>query len=205
MHKEILSGNQLDLLPLVKQFAREYYLAGGTAIGLYVGHRRSIDFDLLKFNALNHKKNVSKISASGYPYSVTRRVTEQMNVTIGDVKLTFLEYPFKIDAKNKFEDSLRLPELIDLAAMKAYALGRRSKWKDYVDMYFILKYSCSIEQISKRAIRIYDQLFSEKLFRARLSYFDDIDHSEPVEYLVPVVSEDEIKKILIDKATDIDI
>ena len=205
MHKEILSDNQIEFLPLVKQFIHEYYLANGTAIALYVGHRRSIDFDLFKFNALNHKKIVSKISAFGYPYTITRRVTEQMNATIKDVKFTFFEYPFRIDVKNKFEDSLWLPELIDLAAMKAYALGRRSKWKDYVDMYFILKYFYSIEQISKKAYEIYDKLFSEKLFRAQLSYFDDIDHSEKIEYLISAVSEDEIKNFLIDKATDITI
>jgi hypothetical protein len=205
MHKEILTGNQIEFLPLVKQFVHEYYLAGGTAVALYVGHRRSIDFDLFKLTSLNHKKIVSKISAFGYPYTVTRRVSEQMNVTIRDVKFTFFEYPFRIDVKNKFENSLRLPDLIDLAAMKAYALGRRSKWKDYVDMYFILKYFYSIGQISKKAIEIYDQLFSEKLFRAQLSYFNDIDHSESIEYLVPAVSEDEIKKFLIDKATDFDI
>ena len=32
-----------------------------------------------------------------------------------------------------------MPDLLHLAAMKAYALGRRAKWKDYVDLYFILK------------------------------------------------------------------
>jgi len=61
--------------------------------------------------------------------------------------------------------------------MKAYSLGPQSKWKDYVDLYFILKYDYSIRQISARASEIFDQLFSEKLFRAQLSYFDDIDYS----------------------------
>jgi len=46
MHKEILSGNQMALLPFVQKFIKEYYLAGGTAIALHIGHRRSIDFDL---------------------------------------------------------------------------------------------------------------------------------------------------------------
>jgi hypothetical protein len=205
MHREILSGNQIKLLPLVRQFKREYYLAGGTAVALYVGHRRSMDFDLFKVNPLNHTKIISKISAFGKTYKVTRRVSEQMNVNILDVKFTFFEYPFRIVAKNRFEDYLRMPELIDLAAIKAYALGRSSKWKDYVDMYFILKYFYSIGQISKSANEIYDQLFSEKLFRAQLSYFKDIDHSEPIEYITPPVSEDEIKEFLIDKATDFEI
>ena len=203
MHKEILSITQLELLPLVKKFAREFYLVGGTAIALYIGHRRSIDFDLFKFNQLNHHKIVSKISALGYPFTITRKVKEQLNLTIEDVHFTFFEYPFKIDAKNILEDRLRLPDLIDLAAMKAYALGRRSKWKDYVDIYFILRNYFTIEQISQRANEIYEQLFSEKLFRAQLSYFDDIDHSEKVEYLIPAVSEDEIKNFLVNKSTEI--
>ena len=205
MHKEILSENQLELLPLVRQFVREYYLVGGTAIALHIGHRRSIDFDLFKITTLRPKNIVSVISTFNFPYLITRRVTEQMNVTIHDVKFTFFQYPFNIDAKNRFEGYLRLPDLIDLAAMKAYALGRRSKWKDYVDLYFILKNHYSFEQISKRACVIYDQLFSEKLFRAQLAYFNDIDHSEPIDYLIPAVPEDEIKNFLIDKATDIDL
>jgi hypothetical protein len=36
-----------------------------------------------------------------------------------------------------------------------------------------------------------------------LCIFDDIDYSEPVEFLVPPVPDDEIKAFLIDKATDI--
>lgn len=203
MHKEILSKNQVELLTLVKHFIREYYLVGDTAIALHIGHRQSIDFDLFKYGPLKHLSNVNKISSFNYPYIITRKVTEQMNVTIKDVKVTFYQYPFKIDAQCKFDDILRLPELKDLAAMKAYALGRRSKWKDYVDLYFLIKYYYSIEQISARAIEIYDQLFSEKLFRAQLSYFDDINYSEPIEYLSTPVPEEEIRNFLVDKAIDI--
>ena len=46
MHVEILSEQQQALLSWVKQFRREFYLVGGTAIALYLGHRNSIDFDL---------------------------------------------------------------------------------------------------------------------------------------------------------------
>ena len=205
MHKEILSDNQIELLPLVKQFTREYYLVGGTAIALYIGHRRSIDFYLFKLNAIRPTTNLSKISAFHFPYTVTRRVSEQMNITIHDVKFTFFQYPFKVNAKRRFEDYARLPELIDLAAMKAYALGRRSRWKDYIDLFFLLKNYYSVKQISARATEIYDQLFSEKLFRAQLSYFKDIDYSEPIDYLITAVPELEIKEFLIDKATDIEL
>lgn len=135
MHKEIFNQNQTELLPLVEQFKREFYLVGGTAIALHIGHRRSIDFDLFKYSPLKPKSIIQKISDSKYPYNVTRRVTEQLNVTINEVKFTFYQYPFKMNASENLENILRLPSLLDLAAMKAYALGRRSKWKDYVDLY----------------------------------------------------------------------
>lgn len=45
MHTEILDDRQKTLLPVIGQFKKEYYLVGGTAIALYIGHRCSIDFD----------------------------------------------------------------------------------------------------------------------------------------------------------------
>lgn len=203
MHKEILSGKQNELLPLIRQFKKEYYLAEGTAVALHIGHRRSGDFNLFKNSPINHKKNLRKIEESGLSYEVTRRTSEQMNISVGDIKLTFLEYPFRIEERTKFEDIIVMPDLIDLAAMKAYALGKRSKWKDYVDLYFIIKDYYTIDQISERAYRIFNQLFSEKLFRAQLNYFDDIDYSEQIEYVITAVPEEEIRAFLTEKSTDI--
>jgi len=203
MHIQIFNQNQTELLPLVRQFKKEFYLVGGTAIALHIGHRRSIDFDLFKYSPIKVNSIIQTISSFGSEYVITRRVTEQLNLTINDVKFTFYQYPFKINATEKFEDILRLPNLLDLAALKAYAMGRRSKWKDYVDIYFILKDHFSVQQISERTSELFGQLFSEKLFRAQLSYFDDIDYTEPVEFLVQPVPDDEIKNFLIDKATDI--
>jgi hypothetical protein len=46
MHLEILSDEQKDMLALFSVFKREYYMVGGTAIALHIGHRKSIDFDM---------------------------------------------------------------------------------------------------------------------------------------------------------------
>ncbi|MBR4199588.1 MAG: nucleotidyl transferase AbiEii/AbiGii toxin family protein [Bacteroidales bacterium] len=185
MYKEILNDKQKELLPLMAKFRREYYLVGGTAIALHVGHRRSIDFDMFKLSAINHKKNLERINESGFPYKVTRRVSEQMNLVVSDVKVTFFQYPFDIEPTEKLESYFRLPSLIQLAAMKAYALGRRSKWKDYVDIFFLLKNYFTISEISKCATEIFGELYSEKMFRTQMCYFEDVDYSEEVEYLIP--------------------
>lgn len=203
MHSEILNDNQKMLLTLMAQFRREYYLVGGTAIALYIGHRRSIDFDLFKPSTINHKRNLDKITASSFAHVVTRRVSEQMNLIVNDVKVTFFQYPFPIEPTAKFENCFRLPSLLQLAAMKAYALGRRSKWKDYVDLYFLLRDHFTIADISSIATRIFGELFSEKLFRSQLCYFDDIDYTETVDWLIPnPPTEEEIKEALTEFATD---
>ena len=197
MHSEILNDQQKQLLPLMAQFRREYYLVGGTAIALYIGHRRSIDFDLFKLSAINHKRNLDRIAASAFAHTVTRRVSDQMNLIVKDVKVTFFQYPFSIEPTAKFESFFRLPSLLQLAAMKAYALGRRSKWKDYVDLYFLLHDHFTITDISSAAYQVFGELYSEKMFRSQLCYFDDIDYTESVDWLLPnPPTEDVIKSTL---------
>ena len=203
MHREIFSQSQLELLSLVSQFKREFYLVGGTAIALHIGHRRSIDFDLFKNNRLKIKRIVDKIEKNNYKFRITRRVDDQLNLIINDVKFTFFEYPYDIEANKKFEKIIKLPDLLQLAAMKAFALGRRSKWKDYVDLYYIIKNFYSISEIANQANSIYKSLFSEKLFRAQLCYFDDVDYSEEVDFIVEnPPDKSEIKTLLCNMALE---
>ncbi|KKR47435.1 MAG: hypothetical protein UT97_C0009G0001, partial [Parcubacteria group bacterium GW2011_GWC2_40_31] len=81
----------------------------------------------------------------------------------------------------------------------AYALGRRAKWKDYVDMYFIFKNFHSIAEVIGKAGEIFSSEFNEKIFRAQLAYFEDIDYTEQVVYRKGFeVDDDVVKTSLID-------
>jgi hypothetical protein len=199
MHPEILNNDQKQLLPLLKLFRREFYLVGGTAIALQIGHRKSIDFDLFKATPFSSKKIINKIDAENFTYNVTRRVREQLNINVLNVKITFFEYPYPVEHSMDYNKNINMPDLLTLAAMKAFALGRRSKWKDYVDLYFLLKEHFMITQIEQKAQSIYKQEFSEKLFRAQLAYHTDIDYTEEVCFLPGFkVNPEEIKQFLID-------
>ena len=95
-----------------------------------------------------------------------------------------------------------MPDLLHLAAMKAYALGRRAKWKDYLDLYFIMRDHFSLSDVIKKAETIFPALFSPKLFRQQLCYFDDVDYTEEVIYMPGrEVGEEEVKGFLINIAT----
>ncbi len=66
MHKEILTKEQIELLPLVHEFIKDFGLVGGTAIALQIGHRRSIDFDLFSLKEFDNAKIRKIIIKNGW-------------------------------------------------------------------------------------------------------------------------------------------
>jgi hypothetical protein len=200
MHKEILVERQIELLLLVGKFSRSFGLVGGTAVALQIGHRRSIDFDLFshkKFQNISIKKKIAESR-----FSIQKTIVNkegEFTFMANEVKVTFFQFPYKLDFEKKFEGVVRMPSLLTLAAMKAFALGQRNKWKDYVDMCFIMEKYHGIIGIIKKAKELFGAEFNEKLFRNQLAYFDDIDYSEEVEYLEGFEVDDEkIRKKLIE-------
>lgn len=202
MHLEILSKEQLELLTFIEKFKSRFYLVGGTAIALQIGHRQSIDFDLFSEKSFSisaiHKKVVEEFPNC----HIIHRSNDQIHYLLNGVKFTFFHYPFSIPLDKKLSKVISMPNLKTLAVMKAFAIGRRAKWKDYVDLYFLLKTYTSINEISLLAKEIFGGEFNSKLFRQQISYFNDVDYREAVFYLPGFeVSEEEVKSFLIDIAT----
>jgi hypothetical protein len=198
-HKEILSPEQVALLPTVKLFSDDFGLVGGTAIALHLGHRESIDYDLFTYDEFVNQKIRRKVLSTTKIDAVIRDETGQFTLVIKGVRFTFFQFPYKIDFSESFDDIVKLPDLLTLAAMKAFALGRRAKWKDYVDLYFMLKSHHTIPEIVAKGAEVFGNEFNEKIFRTQLAYFEDIDYSEKIIYKNGFSTDDEtIKKALIE-------
>ena len=201
MHSEILTEEQRKLLPLIRSFSKDYYLVGGTAIALYLGHRRSIDFDLFTTKDIKRKNIRNLIDKSGFTVdNLLYEAFDQIHLVVNSVKITFFNFSHKIVHSMDFDGIIKMPTLLDLAAMKTYALGGRAKWKDYVDLYFILKDQYDLKELSDRATEIFGTYYNEKLFREQICFFDDIDYSEKVDYIGDEINEEEIRKFLVDIA-----
>ena len=200
MHDEILDEKQVKLLPLIAEFGPKFGLVGGTAIALHLGHRRSIDFDLFTLKEFDTDEISAVVRQKHAIQNVFVKNPNEFTILVDGVKVTFCKYPFNIDFTFPFTDSLKLPDLKTLGAMKAFALGKRAKWKDYVDLYFIFK-KHSLKDISDEAEKLFSGEFNEKLFREQLSYFTDIDHTEKIIYLKGFdVPDTEIEKSLIENS-----
>ena len=197
MHKEVLTEEQVELLPLLKDFNKDFGLVGGTAIALHLGHRRSIDFNLFSTKKIGNKSLLNKILKKQKTENILVNKLDELTIIVKGVKLTFFRYPFEIEYSCSLNDVIEFPDLLTLSAMKAFAMGMGAKWKDYVDLYFIIKDHFSVSDISEKANTICGNNFNEKLFRVQLGYFEGIDYKEEVEFLPGFeVSDEKIKKEL---------
>jgi hypothetical protein len=201
MEIDIFNNKQKALLPFLKKYSKNYYLVGGTAIALHLGHRASIDFDLFTEKKINSTPIKKDVLTSGFTSTLLSQLQNQIHFVINDVKLTFFQFPYELEAKIKYEDYFRMPDLLTLAAMKAFALGGRGKWKDYVDLYFILRDKLTVEEISNKAKLLFSDSFNPLLFLKQLSYYKDISYDEQVEYMPGFeVAENTIKDFLTEAA-----
>jgi hypothetical protein len=78
--------------------------------------------------------------------------------------------------------------------MKFYTIWRRAKWKDYVDVYFILNSGIPFDTLSCIAEDIFWGWYNEKLLKEALLYYSDVDYSEQVYYIWNGVPDEDIKK-----------
>ncbi|MCA9991272.1 MAG: nucleotidyl transferase AbiEii/AbiGii toxin family protein [Anaerolineales bacterium] len=127
MYPSILTEEQKQLLPFVKACGQRFYLVGGTAVALQIGHRKSIDFDLFSSQPLNKQWINKVIKEHNLNFIARFQDGDQLTGMVNSVQITFYEYLYDIEAAVQFEDVIFMPDLLTLAAMVALALGMRAK------------------------------------------------------------------------------
>lgn len=194
MHLEALKSEQKKILPGLKGFSN-FYLVGGTALALRIGHRVSVDFDLFSAKEISPALlNKIKRIFSSFKIKTIVNHSGQLSVMVGDTKLDFVKYAFPLIFKPVVFDNIKIIPIKEIAAMKAYVLNQRGTFKDYVDLYFIVKDKyVTLESIKKIAEKKYKGEFNFRLFLEQLIYLDDIKDEE-IEFLKQKVNKIEIQE-----------
>ena len=193
MYLEAIKLKQKKVFNKLKAFPK-FYLAGGTALALQIGHRISIDFDLfwpvdLPANLLTQIKKIfpkSKIQ-------VTINQSEQLTLTLDNIQVTFLKYPYPLVLKLVQFKGVKFLPVAEIAVCKAFALGRRATFKDYIDLYFILKQGqVTLAQIISLGEKKYQEEFNGRLFLEQLIYLQDVEEA-PIEFLQLAVAKQQLE------------
>lgn len=151
-------------------------LAGGTAIAMQIGHRISEDFDIFVpgiISRATRKKAYELIDlVERTPIDDSHQLTI---LSRAGLKLTVVSHSYPPIYKLIKTDSLALFDLRDLASNKAYTIGRRGTWRDYVDLYFLLKDEVVIlDQTMKEAKLRFKAEFDPRRFLDQLTYTQDL-------------------------------
>ncbi len=174
MHTAALTSEGLKLFPTLSAFDG-FYLAGGTALALQIGHRISVDFDLFCSGAIDQSllAKAQKVFA-GFPLQPLINNLDELTLLAGSVKVTFLSYPFPV-IEPLVSHGLRMLSVKEIGATKAYTIGRRGTYKDYVDLYFIVAgHHASLQEIIALAERKFGSVFNSRLFTEQLLFMDDL-------------------------------
>lgn len=194
MRREVLNDKGKEIFPALKNFS-DFYLAGGTALALQIGHRISVDFDLFSKDSIS--KNLldkAKKVFSGNLVSISVNNPDELTVFVDGIKVTFLRYPFSALSDFADYEGIRMLNIKELAATKAYTIGRRGSYKDYIDLYFVLKENhSSLAEIIEIAEKKYKEEFNSRLFLEQLVYFDDIEDTK-IMFLTERVDKKELEK-----------
>ena len=176
LHWEILDKHRLALLPKLVVFKDRFYLAGGTALALYLGHRDSIDFDFFTAKDFDSPSLMEELRTIFQELPIEEKMSHNNTLTlkVDNVDMSF----FKIN-ENQLEplretEHIHLASLTDIGCMKLSALLGRSVLKDYVDLYAICKKVIPLGELLKKAKLKYPTVNSGAFIRA-LGYYEDIE------------------------------
>lgn len=201
MYWEILDKKRLEAVSKFS-FFREvgFYLAGGTALALQLGHRDSIDFDFFTEQDFDKEKITNYILENFKDVSNIQNDINTLTFIIEkDIKLSFFKYRYKLVGNIINTDSINVASVEDIACMKLNAICNRNTLKDYVDLFFILK-KIPLEQLIE-IIKIKMPEIDPLLILKSLVYFDDIIQ-EPIIFKTKEISITEIKEYIIKTVFD---
>lgn len=198
-HLEGLTGKQIKVMGQIGPSMQErgFYLAGGTALSVYYGHRRSVDLDWFLPGPLGDALVLAEwIRGKGLDLDTDQTGPGTLHGKILGVRVTFLEYRYPLlQPLTKWEKSgISLVSLDDLACMKLSAIAQRGQRKDFCDIYFLgIKHRPlpDLLRLYRRKFKVKD--ISPVLYG--LSYFDDAEE-EPMPPMLLKVQWKTIKKTI---------
>ena len=203
MHLEILDSKRKEFLPRLGFLKDQgFYMAGGTALALQIGHRTSLDFDFYTDKKFDTRKLREQFDAEFQKSQEIYVAQDSLEIDANGIKMSFFWYPYKLIRPALRIEKVLLASKEDIAAMKILAISQRGKRRDFVDIYFLIK-EFGLEQIMKFAREKYPA-FNIYVGLQGLVYFQDADNDSDKSQLVMLQKPDwkEIKKYLAKEANN---
>ncbi len=174
LQKQTVEPQLMELLNnlMTEKLFSDFYLVGGTALALQMGHRNSIDIDLFGKATINSDLFIEKVSKFG-KVNILQNSKNILVVKVNNLKVDFVNYKYPVLSETLLEKNIRMFSKTDIAAMKLKAIAGRGSKKDFIDLYFLLN-EFSLEMM----LSFYEKKYKEGsvfMVLKSLTYFEDAD------------------------------
>lgn len=166
--------NSISLLECIKP----YILVGGTALSLQIGTRLSEDLDFMSWKkSKSQKQEVDWVLIERELGSIgnieSREIWDFNHVEfiLDGVKISFYASPNYSPIKTPvhFKNNLFMADILSIAAMKLELMLRRSNFRDYYDLYSMLKQGVNFKDAIDLALKYSQHALSTKSLLAILT------------------------------------
>jgi len=192
--KCLLPNTEKLLLKMIDgcDFLDQYVLVGGSALSMHLCHRKSEDLDFFTYDDSFDKQKIFAYIKTFKNKEILHQTDEQIDVLLDGVKVTFFNAKWGF-LKPMQMKKFNLASLESIAAMKINVLFLRAKYRDYYDLYSLVRTGMSLKKMFTCGLEVLDGI-NFKLFSVALLYTDDIE-DDNIEYLEPseVVNKETIR------------
>jgi len=170
-----IGQKRLNILRGLK-FLKDYhfYLAGGTALALQLGHRISLDFDFYTGKEFDPEALLQDFQKYFKDVRLVRRAKNTLILNIDNIEVSFFSYPYPLISPLIKIPEVNLASIEDISCMKMVAIIQRGTKRDFIDIYFLIK-KFGLEKIFTLAQEKYKGSFNRYLALQALTYFIDAD------------------------------
>jgi len=196
LRTETVTADTLELLKVLTRDEKltDFFLVGGTALSLQIGHRISIDIDLFSAHSFDNNEMLEYLRAN-YDFRMNFIAKNTLKGQIKEIKTDLITHPYAFVKDLQTVEGIRMVSLEDIAAMKLNAIsGNGTRLKDFIDVAFLSRY-LSLTQM----MDAYERKYASRnpvMIAKSLLYHRDIDFNENVQMMTPKYSWKLIEKRL---------
>ncbi|MEX0934973.1 MAG: nucleotidyl transferase AbiEii/AbiGii toxin family protein [Candidatus Paceibacterota bacterium] len=206
MHPETIDKQTKSVLDTIgsQEFIQPFYLAGGTALAIHLGHRMSIDLDFFTDQEFSVKRVRDRLAKLGDLSVEGEDADGTLNGVLDGVLISFFQYSYPNVYPTISFEGVQLADERDIAAMKIDAISNRGKKKDFVDLYFLLKKYSLKEILDFFEVRFQGIEYNRLHILKSLTYFEDAE-DDPDPIMLIDVPWKEMKDLIVQKVKKMEI
>lgn len=198
LKKRVLAPSAKTVFSVLRDLPRikDFFLAGGTALALQLGHRTSVDFDF--FSPTNpvlddwRQSVIADLEARG-KVEIQSQNDGTLLLRFENVPMSFFRYPYPFIASPLVENNLRIASMLDIGLMKMAAIIGRGRKRDFIDLYFIAQ-QIPLDELFTHSAEKFPNVRDFAIQAARaLVYFEDAE-PDPLPRMFKPIEWNRVKK-----------